>query len=75
MRRALCLSALGAALLAAGCGQKGPLYLPDRNAPVVTAPATQPQPSPGESAPASPAQAPAAQPKPTDKKDEDSGGP
>jgi predicted small lipoprotein YifL len=75
MRRAVCLSALGAALLAAGCGQKGPLYLPDRNAPVVTAPATRPQPAPGESVPASPAQAPAAQPKPTDKKDEDSGGP
>jgi predicted small lipoprotein YifL len=75
MRRAVCLSALGAALLAAGCGQKGPLYLPDRNAPVVTAPATQPQPSPGESAPAAPAQAPAAQPKTTDKDNEDSGAP
>lgn len=62
MRRAVCLSALAAALLAAGCGQKGPLYLPDRNAPVVTAPATQPQPSPGESAP-----------KTTDKDNEDSG--
>jgi predicted small lipoprotein YifL len=75
MRRAVCLSALGAALLAAGCGQKGPLYLPDRNAPVVTAPAMQPQPAPGELVPASPAHAPAAQPKPTDQKDEDSGGP
>jgi predicted small lipoprotein YifL len=75
MRRAVCLSALGAALLAAGCGQKGPLYLPDRNAPVVTAPATQSQPAPAQSVPASPAQPPAAQPKPTDKKDEDSGGP
>jgi predicted small lipoprotein YifL len=75
MRRAGYLSALGAALLAAGCGQKGPLYLPDRKAPVVTAPATQPQPAPGESVPASPAHAPAAQPKPTDQKDEDSGGP
>ncbi len=73
MSRAVCLSALGAALLAAGCGQKGPLYLPDRNAPAVTAPA--PQPSPGESAPASPAQAPAAQPKTTDKDNEDSGAP
>ena len=75
MRRAVCLSALGAALLAAGCGQKGPLYLPDRNAPVVTAPATQPQPAPAQPVPASPAHPPAAQPKPTDRKDEDSGGP
>ena len=75
MRRAVCLSALGAALLAAGCGQKGPLYLPDRNAPVVAAPATQPQSAPAQSVPASPAHTPAAQPKPTDKKDEDPGGP
>jgi len=31
---------------AAGCGQKGPLYLPDKNASVVTRPAgSAPQPS------------------------------
>ncbi|MBV8222992.1 MAG: lipoprotein [Candidatus Eremiobacteraeota bacterium] len=41
-----------AALLLAlgGCGQKGPLYLPDKSAPVVTSPASPapaaPQPSP-----------------------------
>jgi predicted small lipoprotein YifL len=29
MRRCLALAALLAALLLAGCGQKGPLYLPD----------------------------------------------
>ncbi|HVP34701.1 MAG TPA: lipoprotein [Steroidobacteraceae bacterium] len=28
-----------AVLAAAGCGQKGPLYLPDKNATVVTTPA------------------------------------
>jgi predicted small lipoprotein YifL len=33
------LIAAGAALVAAGCGQKGPLYLPDKNAAVVTSPA------------------------------------
>jgi predicted small lipoprotein YifL len=36
-----------AALAAAACGQKGPLYLPDHNGSVVTRPAgTAPQPSP-----------------------------
>jgi predicted small lipoprotein YifL len=40
---------VGASLVAAGCGQKGPLFLPDKNASVVTrpaptaAPATQPE--------------------------------
>lgn len=33
------LLAAGVALVAAGCGQKGPLYLPDKNAAVVTSPA------------------------------------
>ena len=36
MKRAGWLLAGGAALLAAGCGQKGALYLPDKNAQVVT---------------------------------------
>jgi predicted small lipoprotein YifL len=48
-------AALGAAAaltaLLSGCGQKGPLYLPDKNAAVVTAPA-QPAP-PATTAPAS----------------------
>jgi predicted small lipoprotein YifL len=30
------------ALLLSGCGQKGPLYLPDRNGTVVTSPAANP---------------------------------
>jgi predicted small lipoprotein YifL len=37
MRRAWLLPFL-AALAAGGCGQKGPLYLPDKNAKVVTSP-------------------------------------
>jgi len=49
-------------LLLAGCGQKGALYLPDKNAQVVTTPAAPPT-------PATPAP-----PKPTDK-DEDSQAP
>jgi predicted small lipoprotein YifL len=64
MRRAWLLLAL-TALAAGGCGQKGPLYLPDKGGKVVTsAPAATPvQPAP-------PAEAP---PKPTDKdKDQDS---
>jgi predicted small lipoprotein YifL len=73
MRRAICLAALGAAWLAAGCGQKGPLYLPDKNTRAVTTPA--PQPAPAESAAPAPASPPAAQPKPTDQNNEDSGGP
>ena len=39
MRRSALLVA-AVALMAAGCGQKGPLYLPDKNAKVVTAPTT-----------------------------------
>ena len=79
MRRAVCLAALGAAWLAAGCGQKGPLYLPDKNARAVTTPSAQPQPAPAESAPAesapAPASAPPAQQKPTVDNNEDSGAP
>ena len=40
-------------LIAAGCGQKGPLYLPDKNASVVTRPAGATTTStPAETAPA-----------------------
>jgi predicted small lipoprotein YifL len=35
-----------AVLLTAGCGQKGPLYLPDRNHTAVTPGSAQPQPAP-----------------------------
>ena len=78
MKRAWSLLAL-AALAAGGCGQKGPLYLPDKGGKVVTsAPAaTQAQPAaPAEAAPAATpegapsgnaAPAPPAPPKPTDK--------
>ncbi len=40
---------VGASLVVAGCGQKGPLFLPDKNASVVTRPApaaTTPAPQP-----------------------------
>ncbi len=68
MRRPWLLLAL-AALAAGGCGQKGPLYLPDKGGKVVTsAPAaSQAQPAPADTTPAP------ATPKPTDKdKDQDS---
>jgi predicted small lipoprotein YifL len=54
----------GVALAAAGCGQKGPLYLPDKSAKVVTSPAATGAP---------PAATPAATPKPkTNGQDQDS---
>ena len=37
----LWIAAIGALLVCAGCGFKGPLYLPERNATVVTHPAAQ----------------------------------
>lgn len=60
MRRGWLLLAC-AALAAGGCGQKGPLYLPDKGGKVVTSapPAPEAQPAP--------AAAPPAQPKPADK--------
>ena len=76
MRRAWLLLAL-AALAAGGCGQKGPLYLPDKLGKVVTsAPAASPA-QPATAAPATapptPAQPAAAPAKPADKdKDQDS---
>jgi len=62
MRRAVCLAALSAAWLAAGCGQKGPLYLPDKNARAATTPSAQP--TPAQPAPAAPPSASAPQPAP-----------
>jgi predicted small lipoprotein YifL len=56
MKRRLLIAAC-AALAAGGCGQKGPLYLPDKNAKVVTSPAAS-------GAPAPPGAPPAAQPAP-----------
>jgi len=79
LKRAGWLLAGGAALLLAGCGQKGALYLPDKNAQVVTIPAapptptqsapSQPAPEP-QSAPASTPPATPAPPKPGDKSDD-----
>ena len=66
MKRARWLLAGGAALLLAGCGQKGALYLRDKNAQVVTTAAAPPVPA--ESAPSAPATP--APPKPTDKNDD-----
>jgi predicted small lipoprotein YifL len=63
MKRARWLLAGGAALLLAGCGQKGALYLPDKNAQVVTTPAAQSTPAPSTPATAAPQ-------KPTDKNDD-----
>jgi predicted small lipoprotein YifL len=63
MKRASWLLAGGAALLLAGCGQKGALYLPDKNAQVVTTPAAQSTPAPSTPATAAPQ-------KPTDKNDD-----
>ncbi len=63
MKRAGWLLAGGAALLLAGCGQKGALYLPDKNAQVVTTPAAQSTPGP-------PTPASAAPHKPSDKNDD-----
>ena len=65
MRRSWPLLAL-AVLAAGGCGQKGPLYLPDKGGKVVTSapPTPEAQPAPAVGSPA--------KPKPTDKdKDQD----
>ncbi len=68
MKRASWLLAGGAALLLAGCGQKGALYLPDKSAQVVTTAAAPPEPSQSTPAPSTPASA--APQKPTDKSDD-----
>jgi len=62
MKRAACLVAALVLLALGACGQKGPLYLPDKTASVVTHPA----------AGAPPAAAPAAQP-PRKKDGQDAG--
>jgi predicted small lipoprotein YifL len=55
MKRASRLLAGGAALLLAGCGQKGALYLPDKSAQVVTTPAAPPEPAQSAPVPSTPA--------------------
>jgi len=61
MRLHRLIPAAGVALLSAACGQKGPLYLPDKNAQVITSPASPP---PAAPAPADSGAAPAANPPP-----------
>ena len=68
MRRATWILAGAVTLLLAGCGQKGALYLPDKNAQVVTTPAASPVPAQSSRAPPTPATP--APPKPTDKNDD-----
>jgi predicted small lipoprotein YifL len=69
MRRATWMLAGAVTLLLAGCGQKGALYLPDKNAQVVTTPAAS-SPPPAQSAPPPPTPATVAPPKPTDENDD-----
>ena len=64
MKRAGLLVLAAALVAAAGCGQKGPLYLPDKNAKVVTTPASA-APAPGAGPAAQPQASPAAQPEAT----------
>ena len=62
---------LGATALLAGCGQKGPLYLPDKNTRVITTPATPPAaPAPAANPPADAAPQPAPEKKPGDPNDD-----
>jgi predicted small lipoprotein YifL len=77
MKRAWLPVTLAMTLAAGGCGQKGPLYLPDKKPKVVTAPAGNAtpatQPAPPATQPAPPAATPTAAPqtppapKPNDK--------
>ena len=66
MRRVPWIFAGAVALLLAACGQKGALYLPDKNAQVVTTAAAPP--APAQSAPSTPPTP--APPKPTDRNDD-----
>jgi predicted small lipoprotein YifL len=65
MRRAARIGLFALALLTAGCGQRGPLYLPDKKPPPVTPPPAAPAAQP---APAQPTQT---APKKSDDKDQD----
>jgi len=63
--RAVLLRVLpGIVLALGGCGQKGPLYLPEKKPAAVTAPATAPAPAPQSSQPQSQSQSQSPQPQP-----------
>lgn len=65
------LLAAGAMLLVSGCGQKGPLYLPDKGGKVVTSPpAAAAEPAPAAAPVAAPAAAPPVKPTDQDKDQE-----
>jgi len=68
LRRATACLAASVALALAGCGQKGPLYLPEKGGAVVTSPSgsAAPAPPPAPSAPGQPQEpAPTAEPQST----------
>ena len=83
MKQASWVFIVAACVAAAGCGQKGPLYLPDKNAAVVTrpagattaAPAAQPAPAPSPANSGTAAPAPAKPPQDKNSDDSQSGTP
>jgi predicted small lipoprotein YifL len=56
------LPAVAIALILAGCGQKGPLYLPDKGGQVVTSPAAAPASPPAQAPQSAPGEAPQSTP-------------
>jgi predicted small lipoprotein YifL len=85
MKQLGCIFIVCATVALGGCGMKGPLFLPDKNASVVTrpgtsntttapgqtAPATAPAPAPGDAAPSAPSTPPTPK-QPQDKSKDDS---
>jgi predicted small lipoprotein YifL len=72
MKQASWILIVCASVGAVGCGMKGPLYLPDKNASVVTRPGTgNTTTSPGQAAPGS-TTAPSTPPKQQDNTDDNS---
>lgn len=73
VRAAACALAASTALVLAGCGQKGPLYLPEKGGTVVTAPTEAPPPPAPQpqSTPGPPPESPASNPPPPKKSETD----
>ena len=67
MKTVILLLMAAGSIVVAGCGQKGALYLPDKNAAVVTRPAGAESNNP---APAQPAPPPSERPQSKDKTDD-----